>query len=352
MSIDRTNYEEWLQDWFDNNLTCSEAEKVRLFLEMNPDIRSEFEGISSVKLNPEELSSVQKNKLFRDLKDIPASQFELLCAAYMENDLQDEQRAEVIQLIGSDRQKLEVFKTISAMKLNPPQCSFNRKKFLLKNEPSVRIYRLAFAALSAAAIIAIILLTGVSRHHQPLQNNVVANETIPDDSSRNELEQQIRPVFEEPQRPEAAALDENKFDSQKIYESAPDPNDYPKRDPAIIARAEVYPIKSLADVMRTDLIEPVKENIREIENYDYRSNTGKFISRIFRKEIMKEETPSDGPLRAYEVAEAGIKGMNRLLGWNMALSRNTDENGEVKSVYFNSRVISFRTPVKKNETRE
>jgi hypothetical protein len=352
MKIDRTNYEEWLQDWFDGNLTRSEAEEVRMFLELNPDIKSEFESISSIKLTPEELTPFKQNKLIRELKDIPDSQFELLCAAYMEDDLNDEQKAEINELIDSDSQKLKVFKAISAMKLKTPQCSFAGKNMLFKKEPAGKIYRFIFTAMSAAAIIAFLLLTGVLSHQEPLQNKLVARQSTFTDSSLNEPVQ-TRSVSEEIQLPrKAATLKEVKSESQENYDTFSNLNVIAEREPAMVARAEVYPIKSLADEMRSDLMDPVKKNIREIENFDYRSNTGKFISRIFRKEIMKEETPSESPLKAYEVAEAGIRGMNRLLGWNMAISRNNDENGEIKSVYFNSRVISFRTPVKKNENGE
>jgi hypothetical protein len=83
--------------------------------------------------------------------------------------------------------------------------------------------------------------------------------------------------------------------------------------------------------------------------YDDRSRIGKFIAQTFRDKILKEDTPEDTPLKGYEIAEAGIEGLNKLFGWEMALTRNNDENGDLKSLYFSSRTIKFNAPVKNNE---
>ena len=63
---------------------------------------------------------------------------------------------------------------------------------------------------------------------------------------------------------------------------------------------------------------------------------------------MKENVYDNSPLKSYEIAEAGISGLNKLLGWQMALSTSNDENGDVKSVYFSSKMLKFNVPVKKN----
>ena len=80
-----------------------------------------------------------------------------------------------------------------------------------------------------------------------------------------------------------------------------------------------------------------------------RSDITRFISKTFREKILKEESPEDSPLKGYEIAEAGIKGINKLLGWDMALNKRSDENGELRSVYFSSKMLKFNTPVKMNE---
>jgi hypothetical protein len=86
------------------------------------------------------------------------------------------------------------------------------------------------------------------------------------------------------------------------------------------------------------------------EPYDEeRSRLSRFIARNFREKILKEPFASESPLKSYEIAEAGIEGLNNLLGWNMALVRSSDEEGELKSIYFSSKMLKFNAPVKKTE---
>ena len=80
---------------------------------------------------------------------------------------------------------------------------------------------------------------------------------------------------------------------------------------------------------------------------DGRSNVDRFIARFFHEKIMNEKNPGDRPVESIEIAEAGITGINKLFGWDMELQKETDENGIITSYYFNSRLLKFNTPVKK-----
>ncbi len=83
---------------------------------------------------------------------------------------------------------------------------------------------------------------------------------------------------------------------------------------------------------------------------DDRNKLSKFIARTFREKILKEETGSDAPVKPYEIAAAGIDGLNRLFGWDMALVRVNDEEGDLKSIYFSSRILKFNAPVRKTDS--
>ena len=71
------------------------------------------------------------------------------------------------------------------------------------------------------------------------------------------------------------------------------------------------------------------------------------IARLFRDKILKSKEHETGSLKPYEIADAGIKGLNKLLGWQMTLHRNHDENGDLKSLYFSSKILKFNAPVRK-----
>jgi len=82
---------------------------------------------------------------------------------------------------------------------------------------------------------------------------------------------------------------------------------------------------------------------------DERGKAGKFISKTFREKLLKEKTPPDTPLKGFEIAEAGVAGLNKLFGWQMALDMKNDDNGQPKSVYFSSKILKVNAPVKKRE---
>ncbi len=54
------------------------------------------------------------------------------------------------------------------------------------------------------------------------------------------------------------------------------------------------------------------------------------------------------PIDSFALAGEGIKEINKLLGWNMELERETGASGEVQSFNFRSNLLSFSKPVKKN----
>jgi len=105
-------------------------------------------------------------------------------------------------------------------------------------------------------------------------------------------------------------------------------------------------IKLITLSVKNDLIKPNYYDITPVY-YEERSNIEKFLAKNIRGKILKNESSEEIPLKGYEIAEAGMTGLNKLLGWEMALEKNNDENGELTSVYFSSRVLKFNAPIKK-----
>ena len=53
MDINRDNYEFFLIDYIDGNLTAKQLEAVENFLWLNPDLKNELEGLSKHILKPD-----------------------------------------------------------------------------------------------------------------------------------------------------------------------------------------------------------------------------------------------------------------------------------------------------------
>lgn len=353
MKISRENYEIWFSDWLDNNLTGRQTDELNAFLELNSDLRDEFNALASIKLEPEVISYAGKESLRKSPEQISRSQFELLCAARAENDLTALQAKEMDEMISSDNERRKTAEIYKRLKLHPADAIFARKTKLLRKTAGQKIIRMAIVGLSAAAVIALIVTTGGPRQSETSpsipENNIAAIE--PEAPS---------PVI--PQSPNP----ENRTVSSEVSVSPPETPRKRAEEPTAVEapekliRREQVPERIAFNVTSSLAVSNTESSlIASTVTYepeaggatdDNRSNVGRFLAQTFRSKVLDET--SDDPLKGYEIAEVGINGINKLLGWEMALSRNNDENGEVKSVYFSSRMLKFNAPVKNNDVAE
>lgn len=86
MKIDRTNYEAYLIDYLDGNLSDEQWHSVDIFLQENEDIRHEFEGLEEINLNHEDVVFDLKDDLKRDFDNCEEANTEY-CIGYLEGDL-------------------------------------------------------------------------------------------------------------------------------------------------------------------------------------------------------------------------------------------------------------------------
>jgi hypothetical protein len=353
MKIDKSNYEIWFIDWADNNLNEAQIEELNLFLEQNPDLYEEFNEINSMKLASINFDSTDKVRLKKSPGDLSHEQFDYLCIAFLEDDLTEIQKTEFLELKNGDPEKAEAFEKTVNVRLNIPSYKYQSKKKLLRKTPFERVARISWMALSAAsAVTAFMLVSPLLKHDIKPDESFLAINTV-----RDTLNISIQgKITRTPEKKRMALSPKSDSWNTGISENKvkPDAGSFEKESINIepIGRIPDQGSIVLGDLnLRTSLIVSDITFPSPIEN-DGRSNVGKFLARVFREKILNEKQVSDAPLKGYELAEAGIEGLNKLLGWEMALRANTDENGEVESVRFNSRILKFSAPVKKSDSAE
>jgi hypothetical protein len=363
MQIDRSNYEIWLIDWLDGNLSESQVAKLKLFLQDNPELKEEYEDLATFRLNASEESFQHKNNLKRSISSLPESQFEYLCIGFLEKDLSPVQQAELKEIIDRDPDKKMAFELIQKTRLSPPEIRFRQKNSLLRKTAGQKIIRLSVFGLSAAAIIALVVI-----------NYISIPKTLQVKSGKTTLSVISDSAFHEPAAikvPEKQVSEKTKIPKRKQsrnFLAVLNQPTIPLTESGLNHSSQTDSIPASADTVRTLInkipvtlaiglkTEPVPGSLIALnstvvlpEYDDGRSRLSKFIAKTFREKILKENTGKDSPLKAYEIAEAGVSGLNKLLGWEMALDERKDENGELKSVYFSSKILKFNAPVKKSE---
>ncbi|MEI6049471.1 MAG: hypothetical protein WCS03_11280 [Bacteroidota bacterium] len=363
MNIDRSNYEIWLIDWLDGNLSNLQVEKLKLFLSENPDLKEEFYELNTLCIKPFEKSFSQKELLKKSLADLSGSQFEYLCVAYLENDLSVNQHTELKEIIDHDADKRRTFELIQKTRLVPSDIIYKYKHKLKKRTVIQNVIRLSVIGLAAAATVTLIIITYMLIPRNLVDKTDITAQNIMVDSallkpsfstvSKISLREQ-KPVIKKQKREYLiAAFQKNSSAITQSDSTPPIPNDSLIRNtdnPEIMLnKIPVYTEIDLKERSVSNTLVASHFNLIIPAYDDERSTLSKFIAKTFREKILKENSTKDSPLKAYEIAEAGVTGLNKLLGWEMALDEKNDETGELRSVYFNSKILKFNAPVRKNE---
>lgn len=366
MEINRSNYEIWLIDWSDGILNSLQIDQLKLFLSENPDLREEFNDFNSMNLFPSGISFSNKEQLKKSPSDISQSQFEYLCAAYVENDLSGSQQTELMEIIDMYPDKKKTFNLIQKTRLVPPKINYKHKALLLKRTAIQNVIRFSVIGLSAAAAVALIIIAySVIPGNISLKNNRSA-ENVASDSVYQKPSLVIAPdriirdnisVTAE-QKKEKSLANVHKAEPvdahSDLITALSDDSLVRKRDDQEITvnKVPIYTRIDLKKEIISNTLVASNTTIYVPDAEDDRSDFGRFISKTFREKLLKEKTPPDSPLKGYEIAEAGVTGLNKLFGWEMALDKRNDGNGQLKSVYFSSKILKFNAPVKKSDSSE
>jgi hypothetical protein len=361
MQPDRTNYEIWLIDYLDGTLDEDRVKQLISFLDENPDIREEFEELAHYNIKPGDKSFTYKNLLKKSSSDLSKSQFELLCVAASENDLSEQQREDIQMIIAENQEKRKTFDLINRLKLVAPAVKYNNKSLLRKLTPVQKIVRLSVIGLSAAAGIAVL----ISIFNISDDNNYKFNPLISTNLSGDSIKVKVRNNTEVANINTAENKDIRRPDRLNVFST-------PKKTGT--AEMIVSPVISFASDSSAGPLEIERIKVSKIDykqdvellekeftgtliamKTDETSSSGmqekpgfnEFLAKVFRNKIMKSKTSETGSIKAYEIADAGINGLNKLLGWQMSLLKTRDDKGDLKSLYFSSKILKFNAPVKK-----
>ena len=363
MKPDRSNYEIWLIDHLDGKLDKIQTEQLMSLLEENPDLKEEFYFYSDIKLTPSSEKFINKNLLKKELSDLTDKQFEYLCAGYVENDLSDEQIEELEKIVSSDIARKNEFELFKKAKLSAPNIRFESKRKLLRATPFQKRLKISVAALTAAASIAMFIVAYQFVGKTDLSDNNLSQIYAVNDKEKNVTTPEL-PADEV----EIATLPIEQIIATNV--SVMPVNEVAKeiinveKDVEVVQDSIFIPpqIDRLEQVKIPDLLSINISKTKDYQNnmlahsktvfdtYDFEKPTpSRNLAQIFREKILKEKIPDNSPIKTYELAEAGINGLNKLLGWEMDFRTRIDENGKVKTIYFSSRRFYAQIPVNKSE---
>ena len=372
MRISRENYEIFFIDYLDGSLNDQQITQLEDFLLLNTDLREELEGMEKIKLQPSSVSFPDKNTLWKTDTVNPVSNenFDDYCIAYIEGDLDEEKKNTFEKFLNTRPEYKRDFNIYKKAVLIPELSTvYNLKDELKKPAPTVkRIY--LYSVLSAAAAITLLMLIFWNTEFIEDIPAPLASKTESMDPVEKEKEQIISDIFSDDRTNYISETDPAKSETAEIH-SKPTDNEGTKVDieskDLLAAETEVVEkpeikIKRLTqfNLLSPELEEPrpfiidrnkfqdeIAGNLMPASEPDYLSLPDIALKYVNNKVLQREEPMIDpSRLTLWEVADAGIKGINRVTGSDIRFERQESSDGKTASVSFDAGFFGFTRPVR------
>jgi len=180
MKINRNNYEAWLLDLFEGNLSPEQEADVALFLEQNPDLKVDAEEFDKVSLPPEKqirldnsFTGKLKRPIISPVGKINSSNYEDFFIAWYEDTLRDDEKVNLEQFLHENPEFNEEFLLYGKIKLPKEKGIIYPDKNSLKKTAIIPLYsKIGVIASVAAACIAVLLI------FKPFTQSTVSNDQI------------------------------------------------------------------------------------------------------------------------------------------------------------------------------
>ncbi len=177
--IDKYNYEAFLLDFMEGNLSAGQAKALQDFLEKHPEIDADIFTLDDVKLSPDASQFDGKIRLKRDERIPELSKQDALLIGLIENNLSAEEKQTAENLIQSDAGAAKSFAQYQKTKLQADtDLVFPGKDKLKKKAP---VFLLSIRQYGAIAAVFIGLLVTVFLNLNPINNQYQSGNYVAQD---------------------------------------------------------------------------------------------------------------------------------------------------------------------------
>ncbi|UCG28720.1 MAG: hypothetical protein JSV24_05010 [Bacteroidales bacterium] len=374
MKITRKNYEVFFMDYLDRRLTPAVDAELKAFLRANPDLEKELKEFENIKVPAETTEFHFKEQLKKNIPTmsfINERNFEYFCIAKLEGDLDVAHQAVFDKYISKHPEKKKEFEIYLKTKLSVESILFQDKAMLKK--PHIMFwnkYPLWYYISVAASVLIILSFTFMFVRDQMAKKgevtSLIQNESQPDQPTITsepgrtpvvaKIENRVLNESEDMKKseiPGTMAPDDLINDSfEDVLQSSEAGNEIVKDGPVSIRedmeflhRRELIGISNPVTGIHLSGVKGSLEKEREDDFLTLREAIGSKI----RDGILREEQRPDKAINFtfLDLADASVRGINRITGSDMQLNRYYDEDGELTSFAFTSNVLSLYHEVKK-----
>jgi hypothetical protein len=368
MDISRKNYESFFIDYLDGRLSPEQVVELMSFLEENPDLKTELKDFEEINVEPGKIKFESKRSLKKAFI-VNDSNFDDLCIASLEGDLTEEESTLFQNWLQQNPFKVREFELYKKTRLIPEKITFDFKS-TLKRRSAVRIFTpRVWGYFSAAASIIILITLYIFISRPDANENTVISELItdttniktksqtgPEHQTKTDIEKEIIP-YDKPGdskqheiKPRSNKIIEKPVIAQDVYIGLDKSNRLLKPDTIEltlnkIQRKEINPLPEKSILA---LLVPIKD-LEVVENTHDNLTLSQMAIKTFKSEILKEEKNKINPNKftLWDIADAGIRGVNKIVGWEMELDKEYSEEGNLIALAFDSNTVSFSRSLNK-----
>jgi len=353
MKINRNNYETFLIDYLDGTLDAVLEAELLLFLEANPDIREEFEGLENVSLENQNVRFEEKNELkkteIKTIAGIEEVNFEDYFIAFYENDLSSEQKNDLQNFLIANPQLQTGFDLHKKLLLQKDESAVYQHKEGLKRKAAIPIWWISGTGVAAAiallfALSNLIKPDEVFRQHEELVVVRLAPKSIayiPMASSPFIMTSRNKQaVQKETQTVNLLAYETKsipKLNSKEIVVKLNKPDDFTPLAP------QNYNEEILADLQ----IESIpKEKKRGALGRVLNRNVKLLAERFAKKDKNKTSDPT-----FVKILDGSITAFNTITGSEVEMVKEYDQDGHLKAYQIEGEMLNVNRslPVPGNE---
>lgn len=351
--ININNYETYLLDLAEGELSPADEKLLMLFLDKNPDIKAEHDLFELEKVFAEDIYFEDKSSLKKTgiLDGVSSNNFDELCIARIEGDLKTKEIAEFDKLIKSSNEKKKEYNLFKLTQVKPDKnIIFKEKRSLNKKEGKTRILSKTYTAISIAASILIFISlylfipkdkenTGLVSGLEQNTKTEKKHEIVEKDNTENISNRKIAVNTQ---------LNKEKIEAKELDNSPK--KEITKRQVEQLAFIDPVEIEyDFTSKVGKESIIYYSSNKKQTKNREINESIsfGTYLAANFNKRVLKKENKNK--IELFDIAQVSLEKVNKLAGTKMSLERVYDENGIAGRTEFNSRLVAFSTPVKKDK---
>jgi len=365
MEINRHNYEAFLLDLQEGNLSVDDRQRLQDFLLLNPDCKDEILEGEPWYLEPERVRfpgcDTLKKELPSDSSQLTDSNFDLFSIARMEGDLTGEQEEAHRNMVDADAQKAERWLEWQKTRMIPEPVLLKDKALLYHRKKSgSRV--LWIRVVSAAAAVALFII--LFRMEPMLPEQEFSQEVLPEAESGQVLDTLDQPVVQKGETNQLEVQSAQETPDHKVKKSnsplmfsIKKEREFPVETKKLIRPKDDMqprPLRISENMMKTALIpgEAKTDRIEPLEippvPIHLRSLTLAQLAELDPQELFDEYT-EERDFSMWTIANAGLKGINRITGSDISLMASRDEEGEVSGFQLKSKRFSMTRPLGRGE---